>query len=47
MEEKNDSLVQEGEVVAWAGEVLVSEEDGDGGRTDNRFGDGMEGESEF
>ena len=47
MEEKNDSLVQEGEVVAWAGEVLVSEEDKDGGSAGDGFGDRMEGESEF
>ena len=33
MEEKNDGLVQEGEVVAWAGAVLVSKEDRDGGST--------------
>ena len=42
VEEKNDGLVQEGEAVAWAGAVLVSEEDGDGGSMVDGFGDGME-----
>ena len=31
MEEKNDGHVREGKVVAWLGEVLVSDEDRDGG----------------
>ena len=34
-------------MVAWAGEVLVSEEDKDGGSAGDGFGDRMEGESEF
>ena len=46
MEEKNDSLVQEGEAVAWAGEGLVSKEDGDSGRMGDGLGDGMEGKLE-
>ena len=41
MEEKNDGCVRESKVLAWLGELLVSK-DRDGGRTGDRFGDGME-----
>ena len=46
MEEKNEGHVQESVVLAWLGEPLASDEDGDGGRTGDIFGDGIEGGSE-
>ena len=46
MEEKNDGHVREGKVVAWLGEVLVSDEDRDGGSVGDELGDGIDGGSE-
>ena len=46
MDKMDDGQVREGDAVAWAGEVLVSEEDRDGGSVGDGFGGTMEGESE-
>ena len=44
---KNDGHVRESVVLAWLGELLVSDEDKDGGRVEDRFGDRTEGWSDW
>ena len=46
MEEKNEGHVLEGKGLAWIGEVLVSDEDRDGGSVGDKLGDGIDGGSE-